>query len=155
MLLDFTPEVNGLLSQPFWLFWEEERGKRVSHAPDYFARCEDGRGLVVDCRPLDRIDARSAAKFEATRTACVSAGWGYRVVGEVDAVRMANVRWLAGYRHPRHGVADGVVERCCRCSRCRRPWWGRPRWRVIRSRCCRWSSICSGRGGWGRICRVR
>jgi hypothetical protein len=24
---------------------------------------------------------------------------------------MANVRWLAGYRHPRHGAAVGVVER--------------------------------------------
>ncbi|MEU9713556.1 TnsA-like heteromeric transposase endonuclease subunit [Streptomyces sp. NPDC047967] len=111
MLLDFTPEVTGLQSQPFWLFWEDGRGKRVSHAPDYFARFEDGRGLVVDCRPLDRIDARSVAKFEATRAACVSAGWGYRVVGAVDAVRMGNVRWLAGYRHPRHGVAGGVVER--------------------------------------------
>ncbi|MEW2252741.1 TnsA-like heteromeric transposase endonuclease subunit [Streptomyces sp. NPDC006975] len=111
MLLDFTPEVTGMLSQPFWLFWEDNRGKRVSHAPDYFARFEDGRGLVVDCRPLERIDARSAAKFEATGTACVSAGWGYRVVGEVDAVRMANVRWLAGYRHPRHGAAEGLVER--------------------------------------------
>jgi hypothetical protein len=111
MLLDFTPEVNGLLSQPFWLFWEDGRGKRVSHAPDYFARFEDGRGLVVDCRPLDRIDTRSAVKFAATRTACASAGWGYRVVGEVDALRMANVRWLAGYRHPRHGAAEGLVER--------------------------------------------
>ncbi|MFG2803576.1 TnsA-like heteromeric transposase endonuclease subunit [Streptomyces pseudovenezuelae] len=111
MLLDFAPEVTGLLSQPFWLFWEDERGKRVSHAPDYFARFEDGRGLVVDCRPLDRIDVRSAVKFEATRAACMNAGWGYRVVGEVDAVRMTNVRWLAGYRHPRHGVAQGMVER--------------------------------------------
>ncbi|MGW0995055.1 TnsA-like heteromeric transposase endonuclease subunit [Streptomyces sp. NPDC002523] len=111
MLLDFTPQVSGLLSQPFWLFWEDERGKRISHAPDYFARFEDGRGLVVDCRPLDRIDARSAAKFAAMRTACASAGWGYRVVGEVNAARMANVRWLAGYRHPRHGAAEGLVER--------------------------------------------
>jgi hypothetical protein len=111
MLLDFTPEVTGLLSQPFWLFWETDRGKQVSHAPDCFARFEDGRGLVVDCRPLDRIDARAATKFAATQTACASAGWGYRVVGEVDTVRMANVRWLAGYRHPRHGVAQGMAER--------------------------------------------
>ncbi|MFE6483025.1 TnsA-like heteromeric transposase endonuclease subunit [Streptomyces sp. NPDC057757] len=114
MLLDFTPEVTGLLSQPFWLFWENERGKQVSHAPDYFARFEDGRGLMVDCRPLDRIDARTAVKFAATQAACASAGWGYRVVGEVDAVRMANVRWLTGYRHPRHGVAEGLVEQLVR-----------------------------------------
>ncbi|MEU2298734.1 MULTISPECIES: TnsA-like heteromeric transposase endonuclease subunit [Streptomyces] len=111
MLLDFTPEVTGLLSQPLWLFWRNEKGRTVSHAPDYFARFEDGRGLLVDCRPLDRVDERSAVKFAVTQLACESAGWGYRVVGVVDAVRMANVRWLAGYRHPRHGVAAGLVER--------------------------------------------
>lgn len=111
MLLDFTPQVTGLLSQPMWLFWEDERGKQISHAPDYFARFEDGRGLLVDCRPLDRIDPRSAAKFAAARTACEALGWGYRVVGEVDPVRMANVRWLAGYRHPRHWADEGLVTR--------------------------------------------
>ncbi|MFI9228495.1 TnsA-like heteromeric transposase endonuclease subunit [Streptomyces rimosus] len=109
MLLDFAPEVTGMLSQPLWLFWENERGRTVSHAPDYFARFEDGRGLVVDCRPLDRIDERSAAAFAATRTACTAVGWGYRVVGEVDPVRMTNVRWLAGYRHPRHGASAEMV----------------------------------------------
>ncbi len=97
MLLDFTPEVIGLLSQPLWLFWRNEKGRVVSHAPDYFARFEDGRGLLVDCRPLDRVDGRSAAKFAVTQLACESAGWGYQVVGVVDAIRMANVRWLAGY----------------------------------------------------------
>ncbi|MGW7633711.1 TnsA-like heteromeric transposase endonuclease subunit [Streptomyces griseoincarnatus] len=111
MLLDFTPQVTGLLSQPMWLFWEDEQGKQISHAPDYFARFEDGRGLLVDCRPLDRIDPRSAAKFAAARTACEALGWGYRVVGEVDPVRMANVRWLAGYRHPRHWADEGLVTR--------------------------------------------
>lgn len=110
MLLDFTPEVTGLLSQPLWLFWQNGKGRVVSHAPDYFARFEDGRGLLVDCRPLE-VDKRSAAKFAVTRLACEAVGWGYRVVGMVDAVRMANVRWLAGYRHPRHGAAAGLVER--------------------------------------------
>ncbi|WP_435812950.1 TnsA-like heteromeric transposase endonuclease subunit [Streptomyces rochei] len=95
MLLDFTPQVTGLLSQPMWLFWEDERGKQISHAPDYFARFEDGRGLLVDCRPLDRIDPRSAAKFAAAQTACEALGWGYRVVGEVDPVRMATNPSLA------------------------------------------------------------
>jgi hypothetical protein len=28
-------------------------------------------------------------------------GWGYRRVGALDPVLAANVRWLAGYRHPR------------------------------------------------------
>ncbi|MEU5941020.1 TnsA-like heteromeric transposase endonuclease subunit [Micromonospora sp. NPDC047548] len=28
-------------------------------------------------------------------------GWRFRRVGELDAVFAANLRWLAGYRHPR------------------------------------------------------
>ncbi len=52
----------GIASQPFWLFWDDETsGRRRSHAPDYFARLVDGRGLVVDCRPAERIKPRDAA----------------------------------------------------------------------------------------------
>jgi hypothetical protein len=29
-------------------------------------------------------------------------GWSYERVGELPAVRAANLRWLAGYRHPRY-----------------------------------------------------
>ncbi|WP_399926679.1 TnsA-like heteromeric transposase endonuclease subunit [Streptomyces kanamyceticus] len=134
MLLEFTPEVIELLSQPLWLSWEAKRGKRVSHAPDYFARFEDGRGLVVDCRPLNRIDARSAAKFAATRSACEAAGWGYRVVGEGDPIRMANVRWLARYRHPRHGADNGLASRSLALFSMPSPVYHRLPCSVIRSR---------------------
>ncbi|WP_223522216.1 MULTISPECIES: TnsA-like heteromeric transposase endonuclease subunit [Nocardia] len=111
MLLDFDPEVVGVAAQPFWLFWETAEGKRRSHAPDYFARLADGSGLVLDCRPLDRIQPRDADAFAATRRACAEVGWGYEVAGAPDPVRMANVRWLSGYRHPRHyrpEVAEAV-----------------------------------------------
>jgi hypothetical protein len=65
--------------------------------------------LVVDCRPLERIKPKDAAKFDSTRNACDQVGWGYRVVGATDPIITRNVRWLAGYRHPRHhlsAVAD-------------------------------------------------
>ncbi|MFG3286300.1 TnsA-like heteromeric transposase endonuclease subunit [Streptomyces sp. NPDC048111] len=101
MLLDFTPEVTGLLSQPLWLFWEDGRGKRISHAPDYFARFEDGRGLIVDCRPLDRIDARSAAKFAATQAACEVAGWGYRDKRMLDEIELDHAVQKARPDRPR------------------------------------------------------
>jgi len=98
--LDFDPAVVGLASQPFWLSWDENRQER-RHAPDYFARLADGTGLVVDCRPKGRIRARDAAAFAATERACAQAGWRYELAHELDPVRTANLRWLAGYRHPR------------------------------------------------------
>ncbi|MEV0525773.1 hypothetical protein AB0I66_20280 [Streptomyces sp. NPDC050439] len=74
MLLDFDPSVVGVSSQPFWLFWASDSGKSVSHAPDYFARREDGSAIVVDCRPADRRGPRDWAKFVATQSACDQVG---------------------------------------------------------------------------------
>ena len=44
-----------------------------------------------------------------TRDACESVGWGYRLAGEIDRVRVANLRWLAGYRHRRYGQPPGLA----------------------------------------------
>ncbi|GGV56834.1 TnsA-like heteromeric transposase endonuclease subunit [Streptomyces spectabilis] len=110
MLLDFDPLVTGFSSQPFWLSWRDGgSGRSRSHAPDYFARAADGSGLVVDCRPADRIDQRAAESFERTREASDAVGWAYRVASEIDPVRVANLRWLAGYRHPRFAVSEGMT----------------------------------------------
>jgi hypothetical protein len=100
MMLDFSPRVRAFSAQPFWLLWSCG-GKRRRHAPDFFVRLAGGGGMVVDVRPDDRIAPRDAEAFEATAAACESAGWGYRRVGVLDPVLAANVRWLAGYRHPR------------------------------------------------------
>jgi hypothetical protein len=102
--LDFDPAVTAFAAQPFWLSWRDATsGRRRSHVPDFFARLVDGSGLVVDCRPAERVDDRSAMSFAATRAACEAAGWSYRLVGVMDVVRAGNLRWLAGFRHPRHG----------------------------------------------------
>ncbi|MEV2273229.1 TnsA-like heteromeric transposase endonuclease subunit [Nonomuraea africana] len=58
MLLDFDRTVNGIASQPFWLFWTTQDGKTRSHAPDYFARRRDGAGVVVDCVDAPADDKR-------------------------------------------------------------------------------------------------
>ncbi len=104
MALDYDPEVTGIASQPFWLHWADETGGRVSHAPDYFARREDGSAVVVDCRPAERRKPADVEKFEATARACTLAGWEYELRGAADPVVTANLRWLAGYRHPRYEV---------------------------------------------------
>jgi TnsA-like endonuclease N terminal len=105
MWLDFDPAVVGIASQPFWLSWVAPDGKGVAHAPDFFARRVDDSAVVVDCRPVDRRAARDVIKFDATRRACELLGWEYRLVGAPDAIVTANLRWLAGYRHPRHRIA--------------------------------------------------
>jgi hypothetical protein len=106
VLLDFDPEVVDIASQPFWLFFTTSEGKARSHAPDYFARLTDGSALVLDVRPPDRIKPRDQVAFDATREACEALGWRYEVVGAPPESLLANVRWLAGYRHPRHHLPD-------------------------------------------------
>lgn len=96
MILDFDPTVVGLSSQPFWLRWPGGR-----HAPDYFARLACGTGVVIDVRADDRIRPDDADKFAAMAAACGQVGWRYQRLGTPDPVLMANLRWLAGYRHPR------------------------------------------------------
>lgn len=107
LLLDFDPAVVGVSSQPFWLFWlfwSATNGRPVSHVSVYFARRDDGTAVVVDCRPAERRGLRNVVKFEATAAACAEVGWEFRLLGAPDAVVARNVRWLAGYRLPRHGV---------------------------------------------------
>lgn len=113
MLLDFDPLVTGVSSQPFRLSWAGPGGKRVRHTPDYFVRRNDATALVVDVRPDERIEPGDAVKFAVTAAACRSVGWDFARVGTPDAVLMANVRWLAGCRHPRvhrPDVAGRLVE---------------------------------------------
>lgn len=106
LALDFDVSITAVASQPFWLSWSDETGQRVKHAPDFFARRADGSALVVDCRPAERRPQRDVAKFDATAVACEALGWEYRLVGATDPIVTGNLRWLAGYRHPRHRVPD-------------------------------------------------
>lgn len=106
VMLDFDADVVGIASQPFWLFWTTAQGKPRSHAPDYFARMADGSAKVLDVRPADRIKPRDQAAFDETRAACSLMGWAYDVVGSPPGTLLANLRWLAGYRHPRHELPD-------------------------------------------------
>ncbi|MED7949323.1 TnsA-like heteromeric transposase endonuclease subunit [Streptomyces sp. BE303] len=112
LLMDFDPQVAGIASQPFWLYWyDAERERR--HAPDYFARHADGSAVVIDVRADERIEPKDAEAFEVTRLACAQAGWGFERVGTPEAVLLANVRWLSRYRHPRflhRPVADRLPE---------------------------------------------
>jgi hypothetical protein len=100
MALDFDPQVAAFAAQPFRLTWEERPG-RPRHTPDFFARRGDGVGVVIDCRPADRIGPDDREVFAATELACRSVEWEFRLVTGHDPVWLGNVRWLAGYRQAR------------------------------------------------------
>ncbi len=113
MLMDFDPAVRAVSSQPFWLRWCDGGGRVRRHAPDFFARRDDGTGVVADIRPDDRIPERDAETFAVTALACEAAGWEYRRAGDLDPVLVANVRWLSRYRHRRclvPGIAAVLLE---------------------------------------------
>ena len=44
------------------------------------------------------------------KNACGLAGWGFRRVGVPDPVLVANVAWLARYRHPRCGGSPDLAR---------------------------------------------
>ena len=143
MLMDFDPGITGIASQPFWLHWQDERGRPRRHAPDFFARRADGGGVVVDVRPDDRIPAKDAEVFQVTALACGQAGWEFRRSGTIDPVVRANVRWLSRYRHQRcrrEPEAAGCWRRSRRAGRC----WPARRKSGTRSRSCRWPITCCG-----------
>ena len=103
MALDADPGVEAVASQPMWLHWVSESGKARRHAPDFFVHRADGTGVLIDVRPDNRVSDPNSAVFAATAVMAGQASWSYDRLGELLAVRAANLRWLAGYRHPRSG----------------------------------------------------
>jgi hypothetical protein len=98
--LDFDPGVSGISSQPFRITLAGPL-PQTSHVPDYFVRRTDGSVLVVDVRPDRRISEKDQSIFTATAELCATVGWEYQRLGELPGLCRANLRWIAGYRHPR------------------------------------------------------
>jgi hypothetical protein len=108
---DRDARVIGIAGQPFELAWPRGNGKKSArHVPDFLFRLLDGRCVVTDCRPVRTADEDFKYKAAVTAAACGLIGWDFQVVGEPDPVRAANLRWLAGYRHPRFGNEDLEAE---------------------------------------------
>jgi hypothetical protein len=107
MMLDFDHDVVAIAAQPFRLTFRTD-GKDCVHVPDYFVRHVDGSATVVDCRAADGRRPRAAGDradlTDAAEAAVTAVGWSYRRMGRVPEPFGANLRWLAGYRHPRFGI---------------------------------------------------
>ncbi|WP_316745463.1 TnsA-like heteromeric transposase endonuclease subunit [Streptomyces sp. MK7] len=111
MFLDRDPRIVGLAARPVRLTWRDAGSGRVlTWVPQLFARYADGRGLLADCPATGGpAAARAARAATVLQAACGAVGFTYRRLAPPDKVVAANVRWLAGYRHPRHRGA-GLLE---------------------------------------------
>lgn len=98
--MDFDRGVSGISSQPFRITLPTLLPQRT-HVPDFFLRRSDGTAVVVDVRPDARVKEADREVFDATSRMCATVGWEYRRLGGLPAVYASNLRWLAGYRHPR------------------------------------------------------
>ncbi len=110
MVLDRDPDVTGLAGRPVRLLWRSHQGRVRSWVPQLFARYRDGTGLLADCPSHPEADGDRAVKAaEAVSAACEEIGWAYRRLFPLDDVPAANLKWLAGYRHPRNAGRPGLT----------------------------------------------
>lgn len=110
MTLDRDPEVTGLSARPVRLIWRDPADGRVrGWVPQLFARYADGTGLLADgpSSPTAGGDRAQRARM-VLEAACARVGWSYRRLEAPPAVVAANLRWLAGYRHPRYQGPPGL-----------------------------------------------
>ncbi|MGW3956973.1 TnsA-like heteromeric transposase endonuclease subunit [Streptomyces sp. NPDC004752] len=108
--LDRDPRVSGLAGRPVRLLWRTPRGQVRSWVPQLFARYTDGTALLADCP--SHPDAGGERALDAARAvteACAHIGWTYRHLPPLGDVLAANLKWLAGYRHPRNAGRSGLM----------------------------------------------
>ena len=63
---------------------------------------------MVDVRPAEQIDDRTATVFERTGELCERLGWRYPVISDITATEHRNLRFLSGYRFDRWRSADAT-----------------------------------------------
>ncbi|MFE4824672.1 TnsA-like heteromeric transposase endonuclease subunit [Streptomyces sp. NPDC056704] len=110
IVLDRDPRVTALAGRPVRLLWHNPRGQVRSWVPQIFARYTDGTALLADCPSHpDAGGERALGAAEAVTEACTQIGWTYRRLPPLDDILAANLKWLAGYRHPRNAGRLGLT----------------------------------------------
>lgn len=114
LLADFDPAVRQIVAQPF-LLRAEVGGRLCRHIPDYLLDTGDGPVVVDVVRRERMIQPEIVLLCAWTRRIVESLGWCYRVVNEPPRIRLANTRFLAGYR--RDWLFNKLILAELRCSR--------------------------------------
>jgi len=107
LVADFDTQVVGIAAQPF-LLRATVGGRARRHVPDFLLAHADGSARLVNVKPASRLEDPVVA--EALRWPGVVArshGWAYEIWTGAEAVYLANLRFLAGYRRP--GLLPGAL----------------------------------------------
>ncbi|MFI6476038.1 TnsA-like heteromeric transposase endonuclease subunit [Streptomyces sp. NPDC050516] len=111
MVLDRDRRVVGMAGRPVRVVWRGESGRVRSWVPQLFVRYVDGAGMLADCPSHAGGGGQRALSAAAVMAeACAQVGFVYWRLEPLDEVVEANVKWLAGYRHPRHRGRPGLLE---------------------------------------------
>lgn len=113
LLADFDLSVVAIAAQPFQIT-ADVGGRRRRHVPDFLLLDGFGAATVVNVKPADRlVDAKVAEALGWAAEVFDRRGWVHEVWSGASAVVMANIRFLAGFRHGGRVDADavGFVER--------------------------------------------
>lgn len=114
ILADFDATVHHIVAQPFRLSADVD-GQKRSHILDYLWDTTGGP-IVVDVVRLKKMTNSRIVRLCAwTKDIVESLGWSYSVLNEPIAARIANVRFLAGYR--REWMINQEVLADIRCRR--------------------------------------
>lgn len=109
-VLDRNPQVVGLAGRPVRLLWRDRRGQVRSWVPQLFARYADGTALLADCPSHVEAGGEQARRAgAAVAAACEEIGWRYLRLEPLKPELAANLKWLAGFRHPRNQGRPGLM----------------------------------------------
>jgi hypothetical protein len=98
LIADFDPTVESVYAQPFQLVAEVE-GRRRRHVPDFLLVHRDRVVTVVNVKPAEHLGHPEVVAAVAwTGQVVGERGWQLEVWSGEDAVFLANVRFLAGFR---------------------------------------------------------
>ena len=98
LLADFDPQVAVIAAQPF-LVTAPSRGRVRRHVPDFLVIGRDGGVTIVNVKPAGQLAVPKVADALAWAGEVFAArGWQHEIWSGAEPVRLANVRFLAGYR---------------------------------------------------------
>ena len=100
LLADLEPRVTAIAAQPFCVT-ARVGGRTRRHVPDFLLIDAAGLVTIVNVKPAEQMAvAKVAAALAWAGEVFTARGWRHEIWSGTCAVLLANVRFLAGYRHP-------------------------------------------------------